>query len=61
MNIYIKFWTYYLRKEKEKERKKKKMIKKIKIQDIEINIDSQISTVGFYIKRILTVNANPNP
>jgi ethanolamine utilization protein EutA len=36
------------------------MIKKIKIQDIEINIDSQISTVGFYIKRILTVNANPN-
>jgi len=36
------------------------MGKKIRIQDIEINVDSQMSAVGYYIKRILTVNANPN-
>jgi len=36
------------------------MAKKIKIQDIEINIDSQKSAMVYYIKRILTANANPN-
>lgn len=36
------------------------MIKKIRIQDIEINIDSQMTAVVYYIKRILAVNANPN-
>ena len=38
----------------------KKMTKKIRIQDIEINIDSQMWAIVFYIKTILTKNANPN-
>ena len=36
------------------------MRKKIRIQDIEINIDSQMSAIGYYIKTILVANANPN-
>ena len=34
--------------------------KKISIQDIEINIDSQMWAIVYYIKTILTKNANPN-
>ncbi len=36
------------------------MRKKIRIQDIEINIESQMVAIVFYVKRILAVNANPN-
>ena len=36
------------------------MGKKIRIQDIEINIDSQMWAIVYYVKTILTKNANPN-
>ena len=36
------------------------MGKKVRLQDIEINIDSHKSVVGYYIKMILESNANPN-
>lgn len=36
------------------------MVKKIKIQDIEINADSYAFAQVYYIKRILEANANPN-
>ena len=36
------------------------MGKKIRIQDIEISVDSYKSAQEFYIKSILEANANPN-